>query len=316
MSIKNHAINKPNKVCVRTCRTFAIDPRNSVLLVQDMDISMLIIIACWAVFSGMVFASIGAAGGILTSFGLITIVGIADPNAVKPMTQIIVLATALIFVPTYFKRGNLVWPLGLLLGLGGLVGAWAGSTLSSAYLSDMTTFRPWFGVMTLLVAARIGWDLLRKPAPATGLERDFHSTGVNDLAFKKARLCFTYARKDYCVRAWVPILAGLIISMIASIFGVGGGFLLVPFLASFLKLPMHIIPATAAIAIIMSLLVSISNYLRLGAELNYTILAAMLAGTIVGALLGSFINRNLKDQWLQIGLGAIVLLIGLKYILG
>ncbi len=277
---------------------------------------MLIIIACWAVFAGMVFSSIGAAGGILTSFGLISIIGMTDPNAIKPMTQIIVLATAVVFVPTYFKKGNLVWPLGMLLGVGGLLGAWSGSTLSDAYLSDMHVFRPWFGALTLLVAARIAWDLLRTPAPPTALESHFIDTGVSDLAFRKGRLCFTYARENYCVRIWVPIFAGFIIALIAAVFGVGGGFLLVPFLASYLKMPMHIIPATAAIAIIMSLLVSIGNYLRLGAQLDYNILIAMLVGTIIGALLGSFINQNLKDQWLQIGLGLIVLLIGLKYIFG
>ena len=279
-----------------------------------MDYQMLLIIALWAVFAGVIFSSIGAAGGILSSFGLITIVGISDPNTVKPMTQIIVLATAIAFVPAYFKRGTLVWPLGLLLGVGGLLGAWIGSTLSTLYLSDMSVFRPWFGALTLLVAARIAWDLLRTPAPPTALEGHFIDTGVSKMAFKRARLCFTYARENYCVRAWIPILAGFIIALIAAIFGVGGGFLLVPFLGSFLKMPMHIIPATAAIAIIMSLLASISNYLRLGAQLDYNILFSMLIGTIIGAMLGSFINRNLKDQWLQLGLGLIVLLIGFKYI--
>ena len=273
-------------------------------------------LAGWGVFAGVVFASIGAAGGILTSFALISLAGVADPNAVKPMTQIIVLATALVFVPSYFKRSTLVWPLGVLLGLGGIAGAWAGSTLSSAYLTDMSTFRPLFGVLTLLVAARIAWDLLRTPAPPTALEGDFIDKGVSGLSFKSAVLRFTYAREDYVIAAWIPILAGFIIAFIAAIFGVGGGFLLVPFLASLLKMPMHIIPATAAISIIMSLMVSIGNYLRLGAKLEYDILGAMLIGTIIGALLGAFVNRNLKDQWLQMALGAIVLLIGLKYILG
>ncbi|HFB54348.1 MAG TPA: sulfite exporter TauE/SafE family protein, partial [Hellea balneolensis] len=208
-----------------------------------------------------------------------------------------------------------VWPLGLLLGLGGLIGAWAGSTLSTNYLADMKTFRPFFGGLTLLVAARIGWDLLRTKALPTALEGTIIDDGVSKLGFKNFALSFRYGRVDYQIPAILPLIAGFIIAFIAAIFGVGGGFLLVPFLASFLKLPMHVIPATAAIAIIMSLLVSIANYLRLGAHLDYSVLIAMLLGTIIGAMLGAFINRNLKDQWLQMGLGLIVLLIGLKYIL-
>ncbi len=281
-----------------------------------MDYSTLIMLICWGIFAGMVFSSIGAAGGILTSFGLISLAGITDPNAVKPMTQIIVLATAFVFVPSYLRRSSLVWPLGLLLGIGGVAGAWVGSSFSSAYLSDMSTFRPLFGALTLLVAGRIAWDLLRTKALPTALESTIIEAGVSGLSFKNMKLGFTYGRQDYCVAAWIPILSGFIIAFIAAIFGVGGGFLLVPFMASLLRLPMHIIPATAAIVIIMSLMVSIGNYLRLGAQIEYNILVPMLIGTIIGALLGAYINRNIKDQWLQMGLGIIVLLIGLKYILG
>ena len=41
-------------------------------------------------------------------------------------------------------------------------------------------------------------------------------------------------------------MAGAIIAMTAAVFGVGGGFLLVPYMASLLHMPMYIIPATAA----------------------------------------------------------------------
>jgi uncharacterized membrane protein YfcA len=45
---------------------------------------------------------------------------------------------------------------------------------------------------------------------------------------------FSYANKDYKVSLWTPWLAGFLIAVIASAFGVGGGFLLVPFMVSFL----------------------------------------------------------------------------------
>ena len=91
-----------------------------------MDTPMLMAVLGWGALVGIVFSAIGAAGGILTSFGLITLFAVADPNAVKPMTQIVVLATALVYVPGYLRRGAIVPALGLLLGLGGVVGAWVG----------------------------------------------------------------------------------------------------------------------------------------------------------------------------------------------
>jgi len=104
-----------------------------------------------------------------------------------------------------------------------------------------------------------------------------------------------------------------LIAFTASVFGVGGGFLMVPYMASVLCMPMHIIPATAAIAIFMSLTVSIGNYMVLGAPLDQSLLALLIAGAVAGAIVGPRINRSLNNQWLQAGLATIIFGIGLKY---
>lgn len=285
-----------------------------------MDISLIAAVLAWGIGVGIVFSAIGAAGGILTSFGLITLFAIADPNSVKPMTQIVVLVTALVFVPGYLKRSALVLPLGLLLGAGGLIGAYVGSTISSRYLSDMETFRPLFGVLTLAIAGQIIWQLYsqRHSNNAVGLTEP--STGsapgparVSNMKLSLRDLTFSYDARDYYVPLWSPLIAGLLIAMTASIFGVGGGFLLVPYMASLLAMPMHIIPATAAIAIFMSLTVSISNFLYLGAALDWGILAPLLIGAVIGAIAGPTINKAMKNHWLQASLAVIVTGIGLKY---
>ena len=47
----------------------------------------------WGVIVGLVFSTVGAAGGILASFGLITVFGVQDANQVKPMAQALTLVT-------------------------------------------------------------------------------------------------------------------------------------------------------------------------------------------------------------------------------
>ena len=271
-------------------------------------------VLAWGVFAGGVFSSIGAAGGILTAFGLITLFGVTDPNSVKPMTQLAVLAATVTFIPKYFFRSSLVVPLGLLLGIGGLFGAYAGSTLSSLYLTDMNLFRPLFGVLTLGIAAQIIWQALQANA-ATGsdyLSRtdDEHVHGTS-ITFSE--VTFSSGNTEFRVPTWSPALAGAAISMTAAIFGVGGGFLLVPYLASLLALPMHIVPATAAISIFMSLIVSISNFVALGASLDYGILAPMGVGIILGSLAGPAINRAVDNTGLKYAMAVIVAVIGVKY---
>lgn len=282
---------------------------------MELDIASLTAILAWGAVVGAVFSTIGAAGGILASFGLITLFGITEPNSVKPMTQIILLVSALVFIPSYLRRAAICWRLGLLLGAGGLVGAYMGSTLSAIYLSDMKTFLPLFGILTLAIAAQIIWKLIsqrNQPAPKS---QPNDTKGVNVKFIDIKWLEFAYADQNYRIPLWSPLLAGTVISMTAAIFGVGGGFLLVPYMASVLKMPMHIIPGTAAIAIFISLSVSIGNYLSLGAPLHVDILIPLMIGALAGALAGPYINKRVKNSWLQMGLALIVTVIGLKYTL-
>ena len=283
-----------------------------------MDIATLTAVLCWGAVVGVVFSAIGAAGGILTSFGLITLFAVADPNAVKPMTQLVVLATALTFVPGYFRRGAIVPTLGLLLGLGGVVGAWAGSTVSSLYLADMATFRPLFGLLTLAVAGQIGWKLWRhsqdRKAGTAEPMQAYHG-GVTEKVLKHYCMCFTYAGKGYRVPVISPLIAGALIAFTAALFGVGGGFLLVPYMATVLAMPMHIIPATTAIPIFMSLAVSVSNFVSRGAVIDWALLAPLVAGAVLGAVLGPQINKRLPNAALQAVMGVIVAGIGVKYLL-
>lgn len=279
-----------------------------------MDLPTLIALLGWGAFVGIVFSAIGAAGGILTSFGLITLFGVVDPNSVKPMTQLVVLAAALVFVPDYLRRSRLVWSLGLLLGAGGLAGAYVGSTLSSLYLSDMHTFRPVFGILTLGVAAQIVWKLFHQARTNGGQAEQPDTSGITRTSLTRRSLAFSYGALDFQVPLWSPLVAGMVIAMTASIFGVGGGFLLVPYMATLLGMPMHIIPGTAAIAIFMSLIVSISNFLLLGAPIDTGLLVPVAIGAVVGAIIGPRINKAVKNQWLQVGLAVIVTGIGLKYL--
>ncbi|MCB1339339.1 MAG: sulfite exporter TauE/SafE family protein [Maritimibacter sp.] len=283
-----------------------------------MDIATLISVLAWGGLVGIVFSAIGAAGGILTSFGLITLFAVADPNAVKPMTQIVVLATALTFVPGYLRRGAIVPTLGLLLGLGGIIGAWAGSTISARYLADMATFRPLFGLLTLAVAAQIGWKLWRHwqgTRAGTAAPMQPFIGGVTGTVLRLGCMCFTYAGQRYRVPVLSPLAAGAAISFTAALFGVGGGFLLVPYMASVIAMPMHIIPATTAIPIFMSLAVSVSNFMSRGAAIDWPVLAPLVVGAIIGALLGPWINKRLPNAALQAVMGLIVLAIGVKYLL-
>ncbi len=278
-----------------------------------MDFGNIALIVVWGAFVGMVFSSIGAAGGILASFGLITFFSVADPNSVKPMAQILTLVAALVFIPAYFKRKSWVLPLGFVLSAGGILGAMAGSTFSSLYLSDMSKFKPLFGVLALFITLQIIGKLYSSKKHAKPINK-ISAEGVKDLKIDFMRIAFTYNDSIYNFSVYLPLLAGFLIAFISAIFGVGGGFLLVPFMASVLGMPMFIIPATAALAIFISSTVSVINYVRMGAIIDYDIMIPLAIGAAIGALVGPKINRMLKESYLQATLALIVCIISIKYI--
>ena len=234
------------------------------------------------------------------------------------MTQMVVLATALVFVPSYLRWSAVVVPLGLLLGVGGLVGAYVGSTISTLYLSDMATFRPLFGILTLAIAGQIVWKMVtqrRQQAQAPKVPGEPDQRGVELTGIILMNLTFRYAGQKFRVPLWSPLVAGVIIAFTASIFGVGGGFLLVPYMATVLGMPMHIIPATAAIAIFMSLAVSITNFLAMGAPVDQCLIVPLMVGAAAGAKIGPLVNKAVPNHWLQAATAFIVFGIGLKYTL-
>lgn len=267
----------------------------------------------WGALVGLVFSSIGAAGGILASFGLISVLGISDANSVKPMAQILTLATAMIFIPSYWRSRSWVFPLGLLLSAGGIVGALLGSTLSSHYLADMSDFRFLFGFLALIVALQIAWKLARDHLGQVE-DTTYCTYGVTNICVGLRGISFDYCDKAFSVGLLTPFFAGFAIAIVASVFGVGGGFLLVPFLSSVLGLPMYIVPATAAIAVFISGFTSVSNYLSMGSTVDVSTLALLIVGGIAGSVLGPRLNRLVNERALQLALLVIVSLIGVKYL--
>jgi len=282
----------------------------------------------WGVLVGLVFSTVGAAGGILASVGLISVMGVQDPNLVKPMAQALTLATPLIAVPGYYRQCRVVVSLALFLGAGGILGALIGSTLSTTYLADLKIFRPVFGVLVMAIAIQIFWRLVRHKrhsnthserasAAFEGLVHDGGSPcviGVRHLQYSLRRVQFEFGDERFSYPPWAPFLTGAGIAVVSSALGVGGGFLLVPFMSILLELPMFIVAGTAALAIVVSSATSVANYMRLGIELDTALLLLLLAGTIAGAWVGPRVSRHLHERWLQGILCLVLSLIGLRYL--
>lgn len=282
----------------------------------------------WGVLVGFVFSTVGAAGGILASVGLISVLSVQNPNLVKPMAQMLTLVTPIIAVPLYYKQRRVVFSLALILGAGGIIGAITGSTLSVNLLADMSIFKPVFAVLVLLIAFQIAWQIFRgkqkSSAQADRASTNFEqlieqdgdpcSIGVKHKKYSIHKINFTFGNEVFSFNPLLPFFTGMGIAVFSSALGVGGGFLLVPFMSIVMRLPMFIVAATSTLAIAIHSVTSIANYMRLGIELDLPLLGLLLAGTAIGSFIGPYISKFLHETWLRGILCLVLIVIGLRYL--
>lgn len=281
----------------------------------------------WALFVGLVFSMIGAAGGILAAVGHITVLGMSDANTIKAMNQLLVIVSPIVAVPMYWRQGRVVPSLALLLGAGSIVGAVAGSWYSKTHLATLAQYRPLFGLLTLFIAARLLYEATSRfrqrhrkiresseafEAAGRGAERKRLVT----VTWRVSGLRILVLGEAFTCRIPSPVLAGFLIAFLSAALGVGGGFLLVPYLASWLQLPMFVVAGTSALAVLVASLTSVSNYLYLGVRVDWPLALLEVSGVVVGSLVGPWVSGYMRERWLRLILAAVLLSIGIAYTAG
>lgn len=294
-----------------------------------------LIMILWGVFTGYVFTSVGAAGGILAGVGHITIYGMKKANMIKPMNQVLTLVSPIIGTPLYLRERRVVVPTAVALGAGGIIGAIIGSTLSHGLLKDMKTFVPYFGIFTLGISIRLFYECTAKfrdkqknvkaankafadkvkELKAAGKMSEIKEIGVkfNQIGIQNS---FTFGGQTFKYNVFVPFIAGIIVAIISASLGVGGGFLLVPFMTSVMGFPMYIVAGTSVLSILVSSLTSIVNYIHMGSHLDFAMMGIELIGVAIGTVVAAQLSKYVKALYMKIFCAIILFYIGFGYLFG
>ena len=119
---------------------------------------------------------------------------------------------------------------------------------------------------------------------------------------------------DVLVDFIVIALMGVMIGIIASMLGVGGGFLMVPVLSLLLAQPMHTAVGTSLFATFFTSTSASLVYYRQG-RIDYKLGLLLEAGTIPGAILGAYSTQFVQGSLLQGIFGFILALVSLRMLL-
>jgi uncharacterized protein len=229
--------------------------------------------------------------------------------------------------------GRLVLPLAVALGVGSILGAWGSATLTAGKVS-FSQYQGWFGFFVLVLGCYLLYETSpsgqasKKKAKAaaqafeetvkkqkSGEQVDVASLGVKVVKMSLTQVVFTFYGVEFKFNPIIPLIGGLVISAIAAFLGVGGGFLLVPFLTSISELPMYLAAGTSALAVLISMITSIITLISKGVTFDWTLIGLELVGITVGSIIGPKTSKYFSDLWLKRLFIVLALYVGIDYVL-
>ena len=232
---------------------------------------------------GLSLGLTGGGGAIFAVPLLVYWIGV-DPQTAVSVSLVTVAATALVGAVERWWYGQVEVRTGLLFAAAGMLTAPAGSWVGG-HVPPQTLMAAFAGLM-LLIAARM-W---RKAADRT--ERTaagVFAAGVGPTCSRDAE-----GRLRMTTRCFVLLtLVGLVVGLLSGLFGVGGGFLIVPALVAFAT--MDVFRAVGTSLFVMTLVgaAAIVAQLVAGRSIPLDIAGSFVGGAVPALFVGSWIGRRI-----------------------
>ncbi len=255
---------------------------------------------------GILSGMFGVGGGFLMT-PLLFFIGIPPAVAVATEANQIV-ASSFSGVLAHFKRKTVDLRMGVVLLIGGLIGAAIGVQVFAALramgqvdLLVKLCYVLFLGIIGGLMFFESLRAIRRSKSPGKLPPRKKHGL-VHALPFK-----MKFRTSGLYISVIPPILVGLVVGILAAIMGVGGGFIMVPAMIYLLGMPTKVVVGTSLFQIIFvtaftTLLHATTNY-----TVDMALAVLLLIGGVVGAQIGTRIGVKLKAEQLRILLSLMVL---------
>lgn len=258
------------------------------------------------IFGTIVGLSLGLTGGGGSIFAvplLIYGIGLSPVQAV-PVSLVTVAITALLGVHRTIRDQLLVWQPAIIFAAGGIVGAPLGIMLSRQIEEYWIILG--FAVLAMVVGSFMWKSATKSPDRATVVRArifNIQDGGPVCRLSPDGELHFS----GPC--AVVLTLVGLCTGILSGLFGVGGGFLIVPALAGITRMGIHRAVATSLVVITLIGFSGAASALWHGGIL-WGVLLPFIAGGAIGMTSGQFLAGRLSGATLQKVFACVIVLVG------
>lgn len=259
---------------------------------------------------GILSGMFGVGGGFLIT-PLLFFVGIPPAVAVATSASQVV-ASSVSGVMAHLKRRTVDLRMGVVLLIGGLIGAGAGvqifavlRAMGQVDLVVQLAYVLFLGIIGSIMFVE-SLRALRKTNRGAPPARRRHNW-VHALPFKmKFRVSGLY------ISVIPPLVAGVLVGLLAAIMGVGGGFIMVPVMIYLLGMPTKVVVGTSLFQIIFVTGFATVMHAVTNQTVDIVLAIVLLVGGAIGAQIGTQIGTKLRAEQLRILLASLVLAVCLK----
>jgi uncharacterized protein len=143
--------------------------------------------------------------------------------------------------------------------------------------------------------------------PATPRRAGAH-TWVHGLPLK-----MRFKRSKIYVSAIPVWMIGFLIGFVGAIMGIGGGFLLVPMLIYFLRVPTATVIGTSMVLTLVTMASATVMHSATNHLVDAVLALILMVGGVIGAQFGARAGQSMRGERLRLLLGLLVLAVGMRF---
>ncbi|WP_255301163.1 sulfite exporter TauE/SafE family protein [Bacillus sp. Marseille-P3800] len=207
--------------------------------------------------------------------------------------------TGLSSVLAYHKQRVIDVKSAFIFLIGIVPGAVLGAFVSRALPTE--AFLVYFGFFMLVIALSLFFRPKHHIEKRT--QKSYWRTGVDESG-KPFAYGFSYP---------TAILISIVVGFLSSLFGVGGGAIMVPVMMLVLGYPIKIATATAMLIVLFSAIVGTGAH-AIGGHIEWMLVLALIPGAWLGATFGAWLNRRLQSNMLLIVMRVVFIALAIQLI--
>ncbi len=316
--------------------TFTIEKSTYYFSIGGTYMNPLIVIL-GAFIIGVLFVIMGAAGGLFTAAFQVTVIGTQGPlginaaNTIKPTNLFLTLCSPVTGLMNYFKEKRFAWPVAIFFAIGIVIGAFfLGPNFSAKYL-PLKAYKFYLGIICLIIGIKLFMESLpssiEKKKAMKAIVQKFNAAvkeakasgkamELGKVEFEKFNLVkfdMKFWGETFVARPLTMLIAGILMGMIASSFGVGGGFMFMPFMTTAMGYPMYLAVPIALAGTFATSCGGIAKYTLMGYSPDWLMAICIAVGAIAGGMVGPKIQKKLPEIFLKRLLALALIIVFMNY---